>query len=761
VRQINICFRLFILHLISIAVASAQFSQPPVQAPVIPLPGRMIIQPGAFAIDEQTVIVVDTGASALLPVAKRLAEMIRRVSSFEPQVDIMPSVEAPPRSIRLGLTGSDVERTPEMYMLRVFPGGMRIDAGGTEGALHALQTLRQLLPPRFESDAGRDTTTSWLVPNCVIQDRPRFGWRALLLDCSVDFLGVNNVKRMIDVMAMLKFNRLHWRLTGNQSWRIEIRRYPGLTPSSRGRNSGALHEPDRYYSQEEIRSVVNYADSLGIVVIPEIRMPGHALAALASYPQYSCTGGPFRITSDSYTHKEIFCAGKNETFDFLIDILDEVIELFPSPWIHIGGDELPTYRWSRCEDCRMRIRDEGLHAADALQSYFIGRIERHLSELGRRTIITWRSEMYPESRNSVKQFWHTGQELATALRTGHDAIISPKDVAVFDYGNVVMDLRSVHNFQPLPEETLPSDAHRILGGVCMYATGHETQGRPDPLLFPRMFAMTEALWSRMELLDYNQFHSRVRQWYERLDTLGIQYGYESVPVRFDVRPGEEKHTLNVSLYAGQSGMRLYHSSIEHAEYLVPYEEALQLQNEGMLSAVAIGPGQRISDTIRLVYHAHSALAVGVELHQTPLSDHGVAAAATLVDGVRGSTSHLDGRWIGFEGHEIEAILDLGYTTPIHELRVGSLSISEARIFPPLSVTFSISQDGVVFEELHATVANTTSEDAVGRIVEFQSNVDGRSGRFVKMAAVCATVCPDEHPSAGMPVRVFLDEIIVE
>jgi hexosaminidase len=718
------------------------------------------MQPGAFHLDEKTVIIVDADSTSQLATAQYLADMIGRVSSFTPMIAAHQGGRPPQNSIMLSLRRAKEETNPEGYVLRVMPSSVLIISSTEAGLFYGVQTLRQLLPSRFESAAARDTVQGWDLPCCMIQDAPRFVWRGLLLDCCRHFMDVDFVKRTIDLISRLKMNRLHWHLTEDQGWRIEIRRHPALTTVGAWRTEKDGSRYGGFYTQAQIRDVVAYAAARHVIVVPEIELPGHSLAALAAYPQLSCTGGPFDVTSDWGVFKDIYCAGNEETFTFLEEVLTEVMELFPSPYIHIGGDEAPKYRWQHCERCQARIAAEGLADEHGLQSWFIRRIGRFLREHGR-TLVGWDEILEGGlGEDATVQSWRGMEGAIAAARTGHDAIVSPTSHAYFDYPVSSIDLEKVYSFEPVSPELKPSEAAHILGGECNMWTEYAPQSLVESKVYPRILAMAEVLWTPARQRQFEDFHTRVQAYYPRLDSLGVRYGFEAPPVRFDVKRDSGANALRVSLLPGQPGLLLRYIDAGNTGAVRGYSDPLTLTGKGALRAYAEGPARRASDTLTLRYDLHAGVDAAVMLGQRYSDSYTAGGVAGVVDGIRGTDVFRDGHWQGYEGKDVEITLDLGAPRMISELSAGFLQYGPAWIFMPRRVTFSISQNGSSFTDI-MTVENSASDrDESAFTRDFISPFAGQHARYVRLRAETLGTCPDWHPGAGGKAWIFIDEFIV-
>jgi hexosaminidase len=380
-----------------------------------------------------------------------------------------------------------------------------------------------------------------VIPAAQIVDQPRYRWRGMLLDCGRHFMDKAFVKRYIDLLAYHKMNVLHWHLTEDQGWRIEIKKYPKLAEISAWRKTTRSSEltadpQGRYggfYSQDDVREVVEYARSRYITVVPEIEMPGHSQAALAAYPELSCTGGPFEVQTEWGIHKEVYCAGNDKTFQFLEDVLTEVVELFPSEFIHVGGDECPKDRWKACQKCQARIKAEGLKDEHELQSYFIRRMERFLNSKGRR-LVGWDEILEGGlAPNATVQSWRGLKGAIAAATTGHDVVSSPTSNCYLDYAQMRMlgeptwmgylPLERAYAFEPTPAELTEQQAKHVLGLEGNMWTEWAPQSRVDWQVFPRLCALAEVGWSPGELRDWDDFQRRMATHYQRLDELGVTY----------------------------------------------------------------------------------------------------------------------------------------------------------------------------------------------------------------------------------------------
>lgn len=430
----------------------------------------------------------------------------------------------------------------EGYILEIGTTTIRITSAGQEGAFYAVVTLLQLC------DAYPDLS----LPQLYIADEPTYAWRGMHLDCSRHFFRVAEVKRYIDYLAMYKMNTFHWHLTDDQGWRAEIKAYPLLTEIGGWRKETLIGRPSEnmqfdgkkyggYYTQEEMKEVVAYAAAHHITVAPEIEMPGHALAALAAYPQYSCTGGPFETGRWWGVFDDVFCAGNDSTFVFLETILDEILAIFPSTYIHVGGDECPKTRWKACPKCQQRMREKGLKDEHELQSYFITRMENFLHSRNRK-LIGWDEILEGGlAPHAAVMSWRGTEGGIAAAKSGHFAVMSPGKPCYFDHYQSedrsaeplaiggFNSVEAVYNYSPTPGGLTEAEAYYILGAQGNVWTEYmPTFNQLSYMALPRMLALSEVLWTRPELKDYPNFQSRLKYHSRWLDARGIPHGKHAI-----------------------------------------------------------------------------------------------------------------------------------------------------------------------------------------------------------------------------------------
>jgi hexosaminidase len=479
---------------------------------LIPYPSKLTPMQGMLELKRGCGILASPGA------AKVAAYLRRRMGET---LGWKPALGKP--GIRLELVKG---KASEAFTLIASPGeGLLIQACTREGLLNGCQTLLQLgLPSR-----GKATLH---IPALRIEDAPRFGWRGMLLDCCRHYFSVKAIKGLIDMLALHKFNRLHWHLTEDQGWRLEIKKYPRLKKVAAWRREKDGKRYGGTYTNAQVREIVAYAGEAGITVVPEIEMPGHSTAALAAYPELSCTGGPFKVLNEWGVHKDIYCAGKESSFKFLEGVLDEVVKLFPAPWIHVGADEAPKDRWKACPHCQKRITDEGLKNEFDLQTYFVGRMAKYLKRKGK-TVVAWDEILEGGApQGSVVQNWrdYSGKReyAVQAIKAGRQALVSPYGFWYLDWDVKNTPLRKSWSFDPMPPGLSRRQQALLLGGECCVWTEGITEPQLNSRVFPRMLGISERLWRGKAGLgkpgDFSAFMSRVRPHLASLAKIGVKSG---------------------------------------------------------------------------------------------------------------------------------------------------------------------------------------------------------------------------------------------
>ena len=499
---------------------------------LVPEPAWINISEGSYRISAAAPIYIASDDPDLRMAAAYLQERLLSSAGMNLAIEVNPDKG---KGIHLEMGELASSTHPEGYELVVSGNGISIKANAARGVFYGIQTLLQLLPPDVYGSDGSLEIKDLVVRQVEVRDEPRYDWRGMHLDVGRHIYPVEFVKKYIDLIAMHKMNVFHWHLTEDQGWRIEIQQYPLLTEIGSVRKTAEGGTYGGFYTQDEIKEIVDYARTRFVDVMPEIELPGHSVAALAAYPELSCTGGPFEVRTAWGVSEDVYCAGKEETFEFLENVIDEVVELFPFEYFHIGGDECPKVRWEDCADCQSRIRQEGLSNEHELQSWFIRRIEQYLDTKGKR-MVGWDEILEGGlAPKATVMSWRGMQGGIDAAREFHDVIMSPTSHCYFDYyqGDAqyepkaiggYLPLEKVYSFEHTPDELSADEAIHILGAQGNVWTEYiPTTEQVEYMAVPRMCALAEVVWSPKSVRDYELFLFRMKEHYRRLDALDVNY----------------------------------------------------------------------------------------------------------------------------------------------------------------------------------------------------------------------------------------------
>ena len=710
---------LFIL----ICILSSCSQEPKIrEVNIIPQPQSLELSEGNFVFSNNTVWHFDTFFENELDYFKSLVELKNNGKS------------------NLILARVDTSLEQEEYYLDIGLDTLKITASHPKGAMLAIQTVRQISMLHLS-----------YAPCLSIKDYPKFEWRGMLLDCSRHFMDKEFVKRYIDLLALYKMNVLHWHITEDQGWRIAIDSYPKLTEVGawRKEKDGSIY--GGYYSKEDIKEIVHYASQRHILVVPEIELPGHCQAALAAYPHLSCTGDSIAVQTDWGVFKDIYCAGNDSVFTFLETVFDEVIEMFPSPYIHIGGDEVPTYRWQNCSKCQARIKEEKLENEHQLQSYFIDRIANYLKQKDK-TIIGWDEVSEGEiTKDAHIQVWRGIDYGLQAIEKGHSLIMSPTSHCYFDYDLDAIDLQKVYEFDPTPS---PEFENKVLGAECNMWTERAPQNLIDSKIFPRILAMSEVLWHYGEK-NYSSFYQRVQKHYPLLDYYGVDYGYEGVPISTKITI--ENEGFKLELIPSSPDVSISYK-LDNQDWQ-DYSQTLFLDKTTNIEAKGFKNNKEYGSLKTTLFKTKSTFKPVNYL--LPFHENYPAnSVLTLTDGQIGSqTKFRDGNWQGFYGTDLEVIIDLQTQDSIHQISIGFFQYNLSWILLPKEVVLSTSNDGLNFKEVKRLTHNV-SDQKEGKFRHNMTSDFNYKPRYIKVKASNYGILPDWHPAAGASSWLFVDEIMI-
>lgn len=742
---------------------------------LIPKPKEIISKAGNFSFNKRTVFIVENDEQQQC--TEILNSLFKSAAGWKMEVYRGKPLE---NSIQLK---EDMALAAEAYKLSVSSDRILLKASSRAGFVFGLETIRQLLPPEIERKQITKNT-DWKISNLAITDSPRFRWRGVMLDVVRHFFPKEYILKTIDRLAFLKMNTLHLHLVDDQGWRIEIKKYPKLTEVGafrvdqeekpwNSRPAGAKNEKPEYggfYTQQDIKEIVAYAQERGITVVPEIEMPAHVMSAIAAYPWLSCKEEPISVPSGGvWPITEIYCPGKERTFQFLEDVLTEVMELFPSKYIHVGGDEATKTNWESCTDCQRRIKEEGLAGTDELQSYFMKRIEKFLNENGR-TLIGWDEILeggLPEeatvmSWRGIKGGWEASKE-------GHDVVMTPGDYMYFDHyqGNSNSEplafggytpLKKVYQFDPVTDSMSVAQKRHVLGGQAnLWSEYISTEEHSEYMLFPRLLALSEVLWSPEGKTGWSDFSARVQKMFDRLDLMGINYAtsaYQVTP-QTEVDLQQKKLILKLRTEFPNSVIKYTLDGKRPDANSNTYKEPLELNHSVTLKASVFEDGRAMGDTLVKKFRFHKAVAKNVQYEPKYDGRYTGAGKTTLVNVLRGSTNFHDGQWLGWLGEDVEITIDLGKPTEFHKVSLGSMENQGAGIYFPVGIAVSVSEFGKEFhklDELHRDF----SVNPIPELKDFEMKLPLEKARYIRLKIDTFRDLP-----RGGKAWLFLDEIQVE
>ena len=682
---------------------------------------------------------------------------------------------------------TDESLPAEGYELNVDGEGIEVRASQFPGFLYALQSLEQLLPAAvYGTEPAPDA--AWEVPCVKIADAPRFAYRGMHLDVARHFFSVDEVKRYIDVMAIHKLNTLHWHLTDDQGWRIEIKRYPELTAVGSIRKATVVRKEwgtydgtpyGGFYTQDEIRDVVKYAADRGVTVIPEIDLPGHMLAALTAYPELGCTGGPYEVWGRWGVADDVLCPGREKTFEFLEGVLTEVMELFPSEYIHIGGDECPKVRWEKCPRCQAKIRqlglkDDGEHTAEHyLQSYVTDRIGKFLAQHGRR-IIGWDEILEGRApSDAVVMSWRGSEGGIAAAKLGHDVMMTPNSHFYFDYYQSLdtdaepfgiggyIPMEQVYSYDPAFPELTPEQQKHILGVQANLWTEYVLSDEHlEYMLLPRLAALSEVQWCLPETKDWNRFIGSFR-----MDEIYSQMGYEfakhifGVTASYAVDPEKGGVVMTLTTQGG-APIRYTLDGSDPTASSPLYKAPVTIGESCTFKAAALREGMQTPVYARK-FDFNKATGRRIALNAAPTLKYTYGGASLLVDGYRGGPVYSNGAWIGFLNEPLDVTIDMQGAKPYSAVTVESLVEKGEWVFPPSSVGVYLSDDGREFTEAALMSVPQETAGSPDGVKPFKVLFPETSARYLRVVARTVDPIPAWHGAAGQKAHMFVDEIIVE
>lgn len=745
---------------------------------IIPRPQQVNVSNDApFTLSTKTVISLGTNSQDM----KRNANML--ASYIEQATGIRPTVGKSKNGTAIVLTIDKTIANAEGYKLDADAKQIRIAGASAAGVFYGIQTLRKSLP----LVNGKASKVS--IPAVHITDAPRFAYRGTHLDVSRHFVTADSVRQFIDMLALHNINRFHWHLTDDQGWRIEIKKYPLLTQigSKRaqtviGHNSGKYDgKPySSFYTQKQIRDIVKYAADRYITIVPEIDLPGHMQAALAAYPDMGCTGGPYEVWQKWGVSDNVLCAGNDKTLTFIDNVLKEITQLFPSKYIHVGGDECPKTQWQKCPKCQARIKALNLEAKDGhsaeerLQSYIITHASNYLKSLGRNTI-GWDEILEGGlAEGATVMSWRGESGGIAAAKQHHDVVMTPNSYLYFDYYQSLdkaneplaiggyLPLETVYSYEPMPKELTADEARHIIGVQANIWTEYmPTFKQMQYMALPRLAALSEVQWSQPALKDYNSFTNRLTEFTHLYDRLGYNYAKHLYNVAIHVDSDNKWREILIHMTtAGNAEIRYTLDGTEPTANSTLYTGAIVLQKSAKIRAAAFRDGKRSSVTSQNISF-NKATACPVELLQPTHKNYTYKGGATLTDGLLGDKGFGTGRWLGFSGNDLEAVIDLKQNTDVSSVSLNTCVDKGSWIFDARNIEVSVSADGKSFTKVASKSLPALEEQTPDNIYTYELTFPQTTTRYVKVTATSEHNIPEWHGGKGKPAFLFVDEISIK
>lgn len=669
----------------------------------------------------------------------------------------------------------------EAYKLIVNDKRVCISGASEASVFYGIQTLRKSLPVAQDINVNLSAVE--------IYDKPRFAYRGAMLDVARHFYTVDEVKTFIDMLALHNINRFHWHLTDDQGWRIEIKKYPKLmsVASERketvvGRWYSGIYDGKPYggyYTQDELRDVIDYAAKRHITIIPEVDLPGHMQAALTAYPELGCTGGPYEVRTIWGVSQDVLCVGNDFTLQFVKDVLSEVADIFPSEYIHIGGDECPKVRWEKCPKCQERIKSLGLKSdakhtkEQRLQSYMIQEAAKYLKEKGKR-IIGWteilEGGLVPDA---TLMSWIGESGGIEAAHQHHDVIMTPNTYLYFDYyqSKKVEDeplaiggylpIEKTYNYEPMPKELTEEEQQYIKGVQANLWTEYiPVFSQVQYMVLPRLGAAAEVQWTDPSKKDYKDFLRRVPHLVAVYDCYGWNYATHVYDVNVDMKADTVNHVLNVQL-STMADDPIYYTldGQDPTEKSLKYTKPFTIDQSVVLKTMAVHPDRtsKISvDTIRF----NKATLKPVVLLQPNESRFSPDGPVVLVDGRNGNHSFDTGAWLAVAGNDLEAVINMQAETILSSASVHVYVRKDAWLFDARGFSVSVSSDNKNYKEVASQEYKQMQESDSDGIIEHELSFDPCKATYVKIKVISEKSMPDWHWDAGKAPFLLVDEIIL-
>lgn len=750
---------------------------------IIPKPLEVTIQEGNFVFEGE--IYLTTNFAFHQPVQVLREFLYNNLN--------ITTTEVPSHGQKISFYLVDNMENEEAYHLRVQSDHIEIAASNVKGAFYAVQSLLQLFP------ATIDKSKLVGIPAIEIRDEPRFKYRGMHLDVGRHMYSVEFIKKYIDQMSKLKMNTFHWHLTEDQGWRIEIKKYPKLQQIAAfrketlvGHYSDQPHEFDGipyggFYTQEQIKEIVAYASARQITIIPEIEMPGHSQAAIAAHPELGCTNEQVEVATKWGVFEEVYCPTET-TFQFLEDVIDEVVELFPGKYIHIGGDEAPKTRWKNCSYCQKLIREKRLKDEHGLQSYFIQRMEKYINSKGKQ-IIGWDEILEGGlAPNATVMSWRGTQGAVEAAKEGHDVILTPTSHCYFDYYQSeneneplaiggFLPLEKVYSFDPIPKELTAEESQYVLGAQGNVWTEYMPDAKQvEYMAFPRMIALSEVVWSAPEQRDYKDFVSRLEQYQKRLDQWDVNYANHIYEVKGALKNNEGK--LTYELTTTSDSYPIYYS-IDDTEPTIEYKKPIEIETSMKIKAAVKERGRNLGSIFEEEINLHKGVGATITIDKEPHPSYNAGGKEALINGISGSdTRYGDKEWLGFWGEDIVIKIERDPQVEISNIKMRFFVSPGQWIYEPKEVWVYAPKKPEPPENESDVVMGFSFEQGASLLLlspydeksymefeyyhEFASEVPGLDDSpWIEIRVKNYGIIPEGLQGAGNKAWTFIDEIIIE
>jgi len=744
---------------------------------IIPKPVKLKLAQGVFEFTKNTQFVVTNKVQK--EISNTLIDKFQKATGW--QLEITEKI--PQKNYIQFILDSNFKK--ETYKLEVFTNKITITASGNAGFLYGLESIRQLLPEAIESPKIVPNV-DWVIPNVEVQDQPRFKWRGLMLDLSRHFFDKEYIKEVIDGLAMLKMNVLHLHLVDDQGWRIEIKKYPKLTEVGawrvnqedkqwNDRNPNSPNQKGTYggfLTQDDLKELVKYAQIKNVEIIPEIEMPAHVTSAIAAYPKLSCFENPVAVGVPSggvWPITDIYCAGKESTFKFLESVLLEVMDIFPSKYIHIGGDEATKTNWKKCPYCKKRMKKEGLHNVEELQSYFVKRIEKFINSKGKK-LIGWDEILEGGvAPDATVMSWRGVKGGIEATKQGHDVVMTPGEYCYFDHYQGpqneeplaiggFLPISKVYQFDPVVSTMTAKEKAHVLGGQAnLWSEYISSEKQSQYMIYPRLSALSETLWSPKKLRNWEDFSRRLLSMFKRYDYLGINYAKSVFLVTAKAKFDLQKKLISLTLQNEFPGADIRYVLEENKldKKAIRYTNPIELTKTTIIKASLFKNNKPIGkifiDTIKF----DKAVAHKVDYVTKYNERYQGTGVLSLVNTSRGSKSFHDGQWQAWLGDNMEVNIDLEDKQSIHQVLVGSMENQGSEIYFPTKVAVLVSNDGKNYHEVGIT-KRAYIKNAISELKDFVVEFKKQNVRYVKVKASCLKKTPNKGDT-----WLFVDEILID